>query len=58
MRRSLKRSDFTRYVNLMRFLSDYIHYFVQIPLKLSLTLNGTFFLTIGWTLLFKTNYFL
>ena len=27
------------YANLMRFWSDYIHYFVQILLKLSLTLN-------------------
>ena len=39
MRRSLKRSDFTRYANLMLFWSDYIHYFVHILLKLSLTLN-------------------
>ena len=39
MQRSLKRSDFTCYANLMRFWSDYIHYFVQILLKLSLTWN-------------------
>ena len=39
MRRSLKRSDFTRYANLMRFWSGCIHYFVQILFKLSLTLN-------------------
>ena len=32
-------SDFTRYANLMRFWSDYIHYFVHILFKLSLTLN-------------------
>ena len=39
MRRSLKRSDFTRYANLMCSRSDYIHYFVQILLKLLLPLN-------------------